>query len=223
MTATTASVFESFILASLFGADGRDRGKRPVAPDEVERRSDPDCSSHFAACSTDDIRRGVDHLAFQPGHILALMQLRAIFAAVAAVQLLIVVTGTVTIAREARTTTPSDDDVPSPAYSEAEAQAATFPRALLDRLPGVIGPDICVLETEDQDLRVHAGGGSALILMRMADAVGMIDLRLDAQVHRPWWVAQAAVTGLNTERHRLTLRLSSKSAVPVGRTFHAAV
>ena len=125
----------------------------------------------------------------QPGHILAPMQLRAIFAAVAAVQLLIVVTGTVTIAREARTTTPSDDDVPSPAYSEAEAQAATFPRALLDRLPGVIRPDICVLETEDQDLRVHAGGGSALILMRMADAVGMIDPRLDAQVHRPWWVA----------------------------------
>ena len=159
----------------------------------------------------------------QPGHILAPMQLRAIFAAVAAVQLLIVVTGTVTIAREARTTTPSDDDVPSPAYSEAEAQAATFPRALLDRLPGAIGPDILALKTEDQDLRVHAGGGSALILMRMADAVGMIDPRLDAQVHRPWWVAQAAVTGLNTERHRLTLRLSSKSAVPVGRTFHAAV
>ena len=159
----------------------------------------------------------------QPGHKLAPMQLRAIFAAVAAVQLLIVVMGTVTIAREARTTTPSDDDVPSPAYSEAEAQAATFPRALLDRLPGVIGPDICVLETEDQDLRVHAGGGSALILMRMTDAVGMIDPRLDAQVHRPWWVTQAAVTGLNTERHRLTLRLSSKSAVPVGRTFHAAV
>lgn len=159
----------------------------------------------------------------QPGHILAPMQLRAIFAAVAAVQLLIVVTGTVTIAREARTTTPSDDDVPSPAYSEAEAQAATFPRALLDRLPGAIGPDILALETEDQDLRVHAGGGSALILMRMADAVGMIDLRLDAQVHRPWWVAQAAATGLNTEGHRLNLRLSSKSAVPVGRTFHAAV
>lgn len=158
----------------------------------------------------------------QPGRVFTPVQLPALFAAVAAVQLLIVVTTTVTIGWDTRTA-PQSDEAPSPAKPEVELPTAAFPRALLDRLPREIGPEILALETEDHYLRVHAHGGSALILMRMADAVGMIDLRLGAQVHRRWWVAQAAVMGLTTEGQRLTLRLSSGTAVPVGRTFSAAV
>ena len=65
-------------------------------------------------------------------------------------------------------------------------------------------------------------GGSALILMRMADAVALLDPRLGAQVHRRWWVAEAAVAGMRTEGQKLSLCLIDKNLVPVGRTFAAA-
>ena len=58
--------------------------------------------------------------------------------------------------------------------------------------------------------------------MRMADAVALLDPRLGAQVHRRWWVAQAAVAGLRTEGQKLSLRLVDNRLVPVGRTFSAA-
>jgi DNA-binding LytR/AlgR family response regulator len=90
------------------------------------------------------------------------------------------------------------------------------------RLPPGIGSDIIALETEDHYLRVHAVDGSALILMRMADAVALLDPRLGAQVHRRWWVAEGAVAGVRTEGQKLSLCLINKTLVPVGRTFSAA-
>jgi DNA-binding LytR/AlgR family response regulator len=157
----------------------------------------------------------------QPGRVFAPQQLPALFACVAAVQLLVVY---------ATTTAPSpaagdaDAPGPAPALPEAGAEAipAAFPSALLSRLPPEIGSGIIALETEDHYLRVHAAGGSTLILMRMADAVALLDPRLGAQVHRRWWVAEAAVTGLRTEGQKLFLCLADKSLVPVGRNFAAA-
>ena len=90
------------------------------------------------------------------------------------------------------------------------------------KLPPAIGSDIIALETEDHYLRVHTTSGSALILMRMADAVALLDPRLGAQVHRRWWVAQAAVAGVRTEGQRLSLCLINNTLIPVGRTFSAA-
>ena len=57
--------------------------------------------------------------------------------------------------------------------------------------------------------------------MRMADAVALLDPRLGAQVHRRWWVAQAAVAEMRTEGQKLSLCLINKTLVPVGRTFSA--
>lgn len=156
----------------------------------------------------------------QPGRVFAPQQLPALFAAVAAVQLLIVFATRAASANvgdgEARGLAPA---LPEP---ECEAPPAAFPSALLSRLPPEIGRDIIALETEDHYLRVHARGGSALILMRMADAVALLDPRLGAQVHRRWWVAEAAVAGVRTEGQKLSLCLVDNSLVPVGRTFAAA-
>ncbi len=157
----------------------------------------------------------------QPGRVFAPQQLPALFAAVAAVQLLVVY-ATMTVSPAAdRAEAPGR--APAPPEPEAEALPAAFPSALLSRLPPEIGSDIIALETEDHYLRVHAAGGSALILMRMADAVALLDPRLGAQVHRRWWVAQAAVAGVRTEGQKLSLCLVDESLVPVGRTFAAAV
>ena len=156
----------------------------------------------------------------QPGRSFAPTQLPALFACVAAVQLLIVYATT--------NTAPTADGVEAPSQVRAlpepatEATPAAYPSALLSRLPPGIGSDIIALETEDHYLRVHAVGGSALILMRMADAVALLDPQLGAQVHRRWWVAEAAVAGVRTEGQKLSLCLINKTLVPVGRTFAAA-
>ena len=157
----------------------------------------------------------------QPGRVFSPQQLPGLFAAVAAVQLLVVYA---TIA-SAPTADGADPPGPSPAFPEAGAEAfpPAFPSALLSRLPPGIGSDIIALETEDHYLRVHAAGGSALILMRMADAVALLDPRLGAQVHRRWWIAESAVERLHMEGQKLSLWLSNGMPVPVGRTFLPAV
>ena len=157
----------------------------------------------------------------QPGRFFTPQQLPVLFACVAAVQLLVVYATTITA--------PTADGAEAPGRAptlpepSAETIPAAFPPALLSRLPAGIGSDIIALETEDHYLRVHAAGGSALILMRMADAVAMLDPRLGAQVHRRWWVAEAAVAGVRTEEQKLSLCLVDNTLVPVGRTFAAAV
>jgi hypothetical protein len=155
----------------------------------------------------------------QPGRIYMPQQLLGLFWGVAAVQLLVVYATTISApAAEGAEAA----DVPPALPSGTEAIPAAFPSAILGRLPPGIGSDIIALETEDHYLRVHAAGGSALILMRMADAVALLDPRLGAQVHRRWWVAQAAVAGVRTEGQRLSLCLIDNTLVPVGRTFSAA-
>lgn len=156
----------------------------------------------------------------QPGRVFAPQQLPALFVAVATVQLLVVYATMISSPRA------DDLDPPGAAQASPEPEAdpapAAFPSALLSRLPPEIGSDIIALETEDHYLRVHAAGGSALILMRMADAVALLDPRLGAQVHRRWWVAQGAVAGVRTEGQKLLLCLIDRKMVPVGRTFAQA-
>lgn len=149
----------------------------------------------------------------QPGRVFTPGQLPLLFACVAAVQLLVAYAATGAAPARAR----GEGAAPVPA-----AGPAAFPRALLGKLPAELGRDILALETEDHYLRVHAACGSALILMRMADAVALLDPRLGAQVHRRWWVADAAVTGVRTEGQRLSLCLANGALIPVGRTFLAA-
>jgi DNA-binding LytR/AlgR family response regulator len=158
----------------------------------------------------------------QPGRVFAPQQLPALFACVAAVQLLVAY-ATTAAASPAAVGPEAPATSPAPSPPGAGPSPAAFPSALLGRLPPDIGADIVALETEDHYLRVHAAGGSALILMRMADAVALLDPRLGAQVHRRWWVAEAAVAGVRTEGQKLSLRLTDESVVPVGRTFAAAV
>ena len=156
----------------------------------------------------------------QPGRVFTPQQLPLLFACVAAVQLLVV--WAITITAPEVDDPEAQDDGPALLGLAAAAAPAAFPSALLNRLPPEIGKDIVAIETEDHYLRIHALEGSALILMRMADAVALLDPRLGAQVHRRWWVAEAAVAGVRTDGQRLSLCLIDNKEVPVGRTFSAA-
>jgi DNA-binding LytR/AlgR family response regulator len=149
----------------------------------------------------------------RPGHMYGPLQLPALFTAVAAVQLAIVFT----LLRK-----PSVPPRPAPA-ARSRDMSASFPSALLSRLPKRLGEEIVALEAEDHYLRVHTALGSDLVLMRLSDAIAAIEPDLGLQVHRSWWVAQDAICEIVRSEQRPHLKLRNGLLVPVGRTYSAAV
>jgi hypothetical protein len=93
--------------------------------------------------------------------------------------------------------------------------------ALVDRLPAHLRADILCLQVEDHYVRVHARGGSAMVLMRFSDALRGIDHVPGAQVHRSWWVADDAVAGLRRTGRTAQLILSNGASVPVSQPYLA--
>lgn len=88
----------------------------------------------------------------------------------------------------------------------------------LDRLPPGLGRELLALEQEDHYLRAHTALGSALILMRMRDAVAELAEVDGARVHRSWWVARAAVAEVVRRDRAVVLRLVNGLDAPVART-----
>ena len=78
------------------------------------------------------------------------------------------------------------------------------------------------VSAEDHYVRVHTRHGSALVLMRLADAAAIIDPRLGLRVHRSWWVAKDGVRQLERTPGRAIARLLDDTAVPVSRTYFPA-
>ncbi len=111
---------------------------------------------------------------------------------------------------------------PPPDVPGATAPTSTRPR-FLDRLPPTVGAPLLCLNMEDHYVRAHGPAGSALILMRMRDAVAELDGLPGLQVHRSWWVAGDAVERVETEDGRMRLRLVNGMTVPVARSQLGAV
>jgi DNA-binding LytR/AlgR family response regulator len=105
------------------------------------------------------------------------------------------------------------------------AEPATPPRrvAFLDRLPSRLGRELLCLEMEDHYVRAHTEAGSDLILMRMRDAVAELDGLPGLQVHRSWWVAEAAVAGHKRNGRQLSVSLKNGLEAPVARSAEPAV
>jgi hypothetical protein len=105
-------------------------------------------------------------------------------------------------------------------------QAKAFPPlterrpALLDRLPEKLkGADLHAIEAEDHYLRLHTERGSALILMRLADAMEELGSLEGARTHRSWWVARSAILHASRGRGRAVLKLKGGIEAPVSRTY----
>jgi hypothetical protein len=145
----------------------------------------------------------------RPGHVFRPQDLPALFAIVAAVQLML----TLVVLSKPPQAAPSAGEPPAPGY----------PAALLARLPARLGAEILALESEDHYVRVHTSQGSDLVLMRLSDAVAMLDPELGVQAHRRWWVATAAVAAVEQKGAQLRLQLANGLTVPVGRTYLAAI
>lgn len=92
-----------------------------------------------------------------------------------------------------------------------------------ERVPDRLGRDLLALEAQDHYLLVHTRRGSALISMRLGEAVQILPPQLGFQAHRGWWVARKEVAGLRRDGHQTLIELTGGMTVPVGRTYLAAV
>lgn len=90
---------------------------------------------------------------------------------------------------------------------------------LFDQLPTHLGSDLICLENEDHYIRAHTAEGSALILMRMRDAVVQLEGEDGERVHRGWWVARGAVAHVVRRDRAIALHLVNGLEAPVARAM----
>lgn len=88
---------------------------------------------------------------------------------------------------------------------------------LAARLPAHLGGEIHALRAEDHYVRVYTALGSALLLMRLSDAISELGGLGGERVHRSWWVARAAVKSVRREGRKLVLVLPGGVEAPVTR------
>ena len=115
---------------------------------------------------------------------------------------------------------PGDRDV-------AEAGAEVVPAAagrsrFLDRLPENIGHDLIYLNVNGHYVNAVTTRGSAVMLMRLADAIAELD-DMGTQVHRSYWVAHRHVTAILRRDERTLVRVTGGHELPVSRTYLTAV
>lgn len=99
----------------------------------------------------------------------------------------------------------------------SDRSASRDPR-ILHHLPPRLGKDLLCLSMEDHYVRLHTVGGSVLVLMPLSQALEELGEMDGLQVHRSWWVARHAVTGVVEHGRNLRLRLKGGLEAPVSRT-----
>ncbi|MCE7795756.1 LytTR family transcriptional regulator DNA-binding domain-containing protein [Sphingobium sufflavum] len=113
-----------------------------------------------------------------------------------------------------------------PVVAEAVSPIAVPPStpAITDgcaRLYARLGPQfhgtVLALESEDHYVRVHGMQGSALLLMRLRDAIAEMDGAPGEQTHRSWWIARDAIAHIRRTGRTTDLELVNGTHAPVAR------
>lgn len=90
--------------------------------------------------------------------------------------------------------------------------------ALASRLPQKLkGAEIWALSAEDHYVRVHTAAGADLILMRLADAIELMDGVEGLRVHRSWWIAHAGFARFRRRTEGGIIILKDGTEAPVSR------
>lgn len=98
------------------------------------------------------------------------------------------------------------------------------PAVIRTRLPPRLArARLVAVEAEDHYLRIRTEAGSALVLMRLGDALEALSELDGFRTHRSWWVARTAVEAVRWKAGRGALTLSDGSSAPVSRTYAAAL
>ena len=94
---------------------------------------------------------------------------------------------------------------------------------LAQRLPASLGPQVLALQAEDHYVRVFTPRGSALVFMRLSDAIDELDGLEGLRTHRSWWIANEAIVTLVSKGRKVRLRLSNGLEAPVSRSASRSV
>ena len=117
----------------------------------------------------------------------------------------------------------SNEPAPSPDATTATGGAAGEPR-LVSRLPANLrGAEIQALEAEEHYTKIHTSKGNTLLLMRFSDAIAEMNPQPGLQVHRSFWVSQAAVERVARVDQRWVIRLHGGLNIPVSRSYRVIV
>lgn len=108
---------------------------------------------------------------------------------------------------------------PVPAVIDSPA----VPSPLVARLPAAVRGRIVCLEMEDHYVRVHTDHGSALVLLRLSDAIAEACPAQGQQVHRSWWVSDEAVEGFERVGRVGAVVLSNGVRAPVSQRYLRSV
>ncbi|MCL4780409.1 MAG: LytTR family transcriptional regulator [Gammaproteobacteria bacterium] len=103
------------------------------------------------------------------------------------------------------------------------SQLPAEPR-LVQRLPANLrGADIHALEAEEHYTKIHTSKGNTLLLMRFSDAIAEMNPQPGLQVHRSFWVSQAAVERVARVDQRWVIRVRGGLNIPVSRSYRVSV
>lgn len=133
----------------------------------------------------------------QPGRTASATGLVALFAAVTAVQL-ILIAAMAQIERSLPPAASAAETRPLPAVALTESRPIA-------------------LEAQDHYVRVHGLNGSKLVLKRLSDAMVEVADVEGLQVHRGWWVASAAVAGTFVVDGKRWIKLVNGMTIPISR------
>lgn len=103
---------------------------------------------------------------------------------------------------------------------ESQAQTATL---LQSKLPHHLGHEIAAVQAQDHYVEVTTLKGSAMVLMRLGDAVRDLEPLGGLQVHRSWWVNPDHLVRTETGKNGQELVMKTGLRVPVGRSFRKAL
>ncbi|TNJ39151.1 LytTR family DNA-binding domain-containing protein [Phaeobacter sp. B1627] len=94
---------------------------------------------------------------------------------------------------------------------------------LQSKLPHHLGHEIVTVQARDHYAEVTTLKGSAMVLMRLGDAVRDLEPLGGLQVHRSWWVNLAHLARTETGKSGQELVMKTGQRVPVGRSFRKAL
>lgn len=131
----------------------------------------------------------------------------------------IVIGGVITVITFARDTLHKQNQALSETNQALEQNEDASLNQILNELPLEKRGQLLALETQDHYLNVHTDKGQHLILMRLKDALALLQNHSGLQVHRSWWVAESAIKGNRKVGRKPVLTLLNGLEAPVSRTY----
>lgn len=115
----------------------------------------------------------------------------------------------------------SDSDAPANTL-ESTSDTMASPTMLQSKLPPHLTRDIIAVRAQDHYVEVTTSNGSAMVLMRLGDAVLDLEPLGGMQVHRSWWINLSHVVQTEKGANGPEAVLSSQQRIPIGRSYRAA-